>query len=422
MISNLSRLGWCLLLLVGWQTGSAQENVRLIREPLPGGPLYVIVANEDYYDQCDAWVHRHPQTVSCAVLLVRGEQMPAGRLADTLNHLMNREIRHAKERTHLVLVGDYGFARGYDQFTNDFFAAKYYLTSDSTSTTMEIHARIGKPEDLTDESFYQRTSKVRRFYHDITQIRRRHAETSYARAGKGGIGVGLRPNLYWSKNEDGDVRTSYLTEFAVQGFRQFTPRLRTRFDVGFSLNLPNPQSDIQEELQSQLDIQALLDGDDQEIRLQTEVDGHGFLQLGAQVEYEPWPEGRWRPFVGGGLSLTGYFGAQIKIDTTLVIEGGGGFPPAGLSGGFGGGDFDRSEFAGGENGPSITAGLAPTLSVGLRTELSPRWEFDTRLTGYRVAGLTNDSVLSGLKMEFNLIHRFVGRRKTTVPYVRLIQP
>jgi len=389
----------------------AQQPIsQIINNEAPDNGLLVIIADQDYYESVAISLAAKPIYQPLNVLLVNGAAANRNQVIDSINYALNHQLDFKKEMAYLVVVGDSAsFIDEYSVFETDFFAAQMNLCNCSSSQQATIE---DTPDALLNANFYNELRAQQRYHIDILDLERELvADKIQPEISKGGLGIGLAPNIIWKSGTGPNI----ITQISLYRYVRIKKKWRIRGEVDLSLNRPNPQDEIRSMVQSQLDFNSLLNGDDQTLNIDITVQGHGYLHAGVHAEYEPFQSTKWRPYIGVGAGFTQYLSLEVALDTIFVIEGGN-FSPGSGGFDFGGGGFNRYGLGAGD----FVGGMVFPVSVGIRTKLSPRWEFDTRVTSYYYGG--EDVSLTSLAIQANLAFRFWKKEEenlATMPYLRL---
>ncbi len=404
---TLGLLGLC------WVTGGWAQTIRLINEPVYRTPFVVVVAPAHLLPALSQKIEAGQQSASFA--LVNGDRCSEEQLCDSINTILNSDRwQISKQYVYFVVAGERSFFNHYSHYTDDFFAAKYYLKTDDID---EMHPSF-TISDFESTSIDEVVRSLRKKYTwdiQIETIREQHAQEIYKSRKHYAIGFKLGSlTPYKTKIIDSDLPRGF-TQYGLYGLTRFGSRWQLNWMVNANVNLPNPRSLIQEQIQEQVDFFEILSGGggEEEIDINAQIRGHVYLNATLEGRFLLKPQLHWQPYIGLGISFTNLLNIDAKIDTTITID----FSDfSGGSGGFNTGGFEPDSDDENFNLTTLRQ-LGMPISVGVQHQLGRRWELD--ISARYDWSPNREASLRTLGIDVGLAFRLVGRKQVYYEYVRL---
>ena len=398
------------------------QSFRYIPSNQPNEPLLILITEGHLMTDMNQKVLASKRLGSTSICLIDGSQLSPESIADSLNSLLNRPNSIDEQHIHLVIAGSQTFFDLHNRFSGGIFASAHFFFTESNPQVPKTFKTIAFSLATIDrvltpsEKEYTWMIDVRNNYTPkyLRDTRKNFTE----------FGAGLKVG-YTGINA---VNVSSYTPdgfFTYSGFayRQLNKhqRLRGEFDLAFKI--PNPQKEIQQQVQSQIDPSAILNGTGSDsIDISATFNGHFYFSPNLEVQHLFLPNRLVRPFVGVGLGYNLFTAFQAQIDTVIEFDasslGGGGFGGGG-GGGFGGfgGDSENADLS-----PTIfkywsvpiSAGVMFNLGDKITSDFTVKYNHSTTNLGWDGAAAIN---MVSFKLGF--AYRFNGKKKLYYDYFRL---
>lgn len=378
----------------------AGENERWQAADVVNRPLLVAVVDDQVYRQWEQLLKVHQAQADYNLLLLR-DTSDLGWFCQRINATLNEEPVNKRRVYWLGVLGKEQRAK-YQIIDMQILAGEHWQIPQEQVSLQEWR------------DIWARLQKNMLWTYDVETIQRKATIVERSERIEGGIGLSLMTasTAYRSSAEG---LPNGIRFWSYNAYRKLHPRWLLNFSVDIGVKLPNPQRIIQEQVFSQVDIFALLNGDEVEITLDTEIKGHMTGGLGVGLSYLLPSKGRLMPYVGTDLRFFGgnfFFG---RIDTTLIIDSSGGFP--------GGGNPDELGLRDGNEDFSNTSFFYLTLSphIGMYHQLGERWLLDLN-AAYQpdpAAFRQDEDYLSLFRWRMGLRYRLIGKRNTRYEYLRI---
>jgi len=352
-------------------------------------------------------------------LMLEDDAFELEELIASINDVLNEEKNYDKNRIYLVLVGDEAILTRYKTLDLGIFAQQYHLSTVDALAVPPDYLSTPLKNVVLDEVLQQLSQKYL-WQPDLDIIQDKSKRTVFKKSANRGIGLQLGWLNFQSDLHDGFF-PNIINNFGINTFRILKPHWMYEFNLDFGGSLPNPQEILQDQVRSQVDFNAILNGDDLEISLNTTLKGYISAQLGLGLNYLFTSEKKWNPYAGLQVSIQNHIFINTEIDTTIVIEGGlsglsgGGFGNSGRSGG------RLSNLRNGDENfdPDIFQYVTLSPKLGIQHHLNKRWFLDFH-TQYLLDTKTfgnRETYLNSLQFRVGLRYRFTGKARTYYDYL-----
>lgn len=404
------------LLLLG-HTGCLGQSVKLTNTPRYGAPFIIMVAQGALVPGLETKIKAYKDPLQSTYLLINGDVLTPEAVLDTVNNLLNSPLPISKEYVYLVIAGDDAFYQQQNRYTTDFFATTWFLRADSAPN---LHA------DINVSAYYSTAlsdlvPKLRQHYTWQIEVKRIKADNvSEVKRNKKEFGIGFR----WGQafplvKVNKELVPTSIRALSLTGYRRVSNRVQVNATLSAGFDFPNPRKIFEEQVQDQLDIASILNGDQVTMRLNTEIKAHFYISAAFDVRYFLLTNSTFQPYVGLGLStnmlmnLRGEIDTLVSIDPGDILSGGGGFD---IGNGFDENsaetDFERTLYR--SSGIPVSLGFQQMLGRKLAIDVNMRYDINPS-SKRLVEDLSLGAFSFGVGLNFNLL----GRRKYYYDYVRL---
>ena len=301
-----------VLILLG-SIGCWAQSVKLINTPRYDAPFIVMVAEGPLSSGLETKIRAYKDPRESTYLLINGDDLSLEAILDTVNNLLNSALPISKEYVYLVIAGDDDFYQQQDRYTTDFFAATWYLRADTSSTLLT----------KTNASSYYTTalsdlvSQLRQHYTWQIEVKRiKASNVSEVKRNKKEFGIGFRwgqvfPHVKVNK----ELVPTSIRALSLTGYRRVSNRVQVNATLSAGFDFPNPRKIFEQQVQDQIDISSILNGDQVTMRLNAEIKAHFYFSAAFDVRYFLMTNSTFQPYVGLGLSTNLLMNLRGDIDT-----------------------------------------------------------------------------------------------------------
>lgn len=384
---------------------------------MPGRPFVIVLVDNEHRE---AFLQKYQTAESAAgsCFLITDAATDVSSLRDSLNQRISRNWRIDKQRIYLLIVGDQHLYDRCQAWQRDIFAAEYWLlTAAKPRQADKINQADFGSADLDKLMAYFRPRYV--WISEIKQIESQHMQMIGDQREKGGWGIKYHLGIPQVRRSDSWTPKA-ISSVNLHGFYNLGPGLALTADMLGSARIPKPQSELQSQIFSQIDIGSILNGtaDEQEIRIRGTF--NGFVNLQAQLGLRKRVKlGRRMHLYGEvGLQLSMFQSFEIEIDTTILFD-----PSDLFSGGSPGSALGFDPSASGTLGDGGRIGAVnpgPFGGIGMRLNLGDKaaWDFSARYQTSFAAFRPEGAYTKFMSFQTGLIFRINQKRLTYYEYIR----
>lgn len=282
--------------------------------------------------------------------------------ADSINQLLNSGRGIDLQFVYVLSVGSLAFQERIKALDAGIFAARvHWSTEASTYVALGWNKADFHSQGLDEVIAHFEGNYAWRFEVDREKSKRGEVVSDSVPAFA--LGYAFGPSWQRVGRTDAYVPDAY-TKHRLSLSRSWNPKWRWNVHLDFGMRRPKVQQIIQDAVLSQVDVGALLGGDEVEVTLDEVFRGHTAFGFSAEV-HRTFLEGRQlQPFASVGLGLDVLTSFELFLDTTLTVS------SSGV------GDFRPPSTASPEAFPRLTF----PLGTGLLFHVDKRWTVQSSVT------------------------------------------
>lgn len=306
-------------------------------------------------------------------------------------------------RVYLVLWGDEEFRKMTSSLSRELFTDEIYIDNSEQPIDYEFLMKI-----------VDRFSREQKWEFDAFKLKENAIIESRENSPERSFFIGRSTNFLQASGPN----TSSIDRLGMWEFgynRGLSDKFILRFDLGGGINVPKP-SDFSSQIFDQIDFQAILDGEDLEVSLNTDISASIAGRFGVGLDYYLTKKNNWfRPYLG--FSLGAGFTTLIEgtIDSTFTIEGGDFGSVIG-----GGGSLDLNSDDSSVDSytyfePRYSARAGISFRAGERISFNTQMQYD-----FSSGNLVNRlNTLNVVQWSVGVRYHFLGKRVRDYRYLRV---
>jgi hypothetical protein len=386
------------------------QNFKLIHRSSYSSPLVIAIIENDVFDEMNDKITEIMPKTNASFLIINGSYASVKTIKDSVNFMLNQGLEISKKNIYLVIVGNKLFFDNFNSFNSDLFPSKYYVnTENSVFDTPTYNSVLYSNVDMLTlvntlkEKYLWELELEKLKNNNKTEYNLLNAEYGYGLASSVTMPISMRTSTY--------IPISFVT-YDIYAYRSLNANWKVYANFTLGFKIPDPQKEIQEQIQSQMDMSSIMSGGSSEVNINMTLEGRMLFSGGLEARYYLNSKKKFKPFVGIGLTNTYFMSMQAKIDTTMTVS------SSMMNGGNLGSAMPDGKI---NSGQSVYKYWGLLSTGGLEYRLSDYFIFNLK-TSYNLAFNTfntTQSALNHFNFQLGLTYRIQGKKHRYYEYLRL---
>ncbi|MCI5057802.1 MAG: hypothetical protein MRY83_16930 [Flavobacteriales bacterium] len=377
--------------------------------------LFVCLTSDESYAFFLKKVESYYSRNSRSFLVINAERVNIELIKNKINEILNRDPYIVNiANVYLGIVGNTKFFRLQEQISMDIFASKFVLNMEEEEFLSRDFEIFSKEESI--DAIVSNMEQDYLWQATIHKIQNSNYIDSVTTKNDFSLGFGISRNIPKAIRWDSFNPSSYIT-YGLSAGMSLGEYWSLNSNLFMNFKFPS-QKKIQSRVQSQINPQDVLNGDDITVNLNMELEARIHVNFNFEAR-RYWLDRahKIRPFAGFGLGLGRFMNGQGSIDTTITIEAssvspGGGSPELGLGDG-NPGESGLEQLSYG--GPSLMPSLGLECTLNRVTRLNFKTSYQLPLVSLN----GQDPSVNHLDFQFGLMFSLNKRTYRSIEYLRL---
>lgn len=237
--SSMAKLkpGVFLLFLILFGNCLLAQNCKLIKSTDYITPLFVTIVQEDFYSQMSDSILRLSTQTGAYFLLLNGSRLSSANIRDSVNSLLNKDVRIIKSKIYLMIVGTKAFFDLQNHFDLRIFASKYFVRTDGENINSSSFSTVGfRGMNLKD--VVRIMSKSYLWETELEEIKKIQPKENLDVPGPLEIGLGISELFPSGIRNKYDI-PEHITTYNIQISRSINSKYKFWGNVSLGMNMPS---------------------------------------------------------------------------------------------------------------------------------------------------------------------------------------
>jgi hypothetical protein len=135
-----------VLCLVAFFNLTKAQDIKILKNTDGISSFVVTIVQENYYQRLNDSFENNLIKTKGLFLIINGTTLPEIKIRDTVNSVMNSEIPINKKSVHLMVVGDKEYVNRLNRYTEQIFASKWVIQTDTGSFQDSTYRKVSFAE------------------------------------------------------------------------------------------------------------------------------------------------------------------------------------------------------------------------------------------------------------------------------------